>query len=427
MSSIRIRNARIIDSGAEIDKVGDLFVRDGFIVTADGYTESTDCLELDAEGLIAAPGLVDMHVHTRDPGFTHKDDILSVAQSAAAGGVTALAAMPNTKPATDTVETIQYIVNKAKKAPVRIFPVAAVSIGLEGKEQTDCSALKEAGAVAFSDDGEPVSSAQLMSEAMKAASWLGVPLLAHCEDKSLAGEGIMNFGVVSEMLGVPGIPVSSEVVGVAREIALAKALDVPVHICHVSSAEAVDFIRMAKRNGIKVTAETCPHYFSLNEELLMHQDADYRMNPPLRAEQDRRAILRGIIDGTIDVIATDHAPHTVEEKSNFMQAPNGVVGLETSLAAGVTNLVNKGYISMFKLIYMMSTVPAQILGIDAGSLQPGARADIVLFDPDQRWIVDVKTLHSNSKNSAFKGLELCGKVKYTICGGDLVYTNQNGE
>lgn len=422
MSLIRIRNARIIDSGAEIDKVGDLFIREGIIISADEYVETSDCLELDAGGLIAAPGLVDMHVHTRDPGFTHKDDIVSVARSAAAGGVTAFAAMPNTKPAADTVETIQFIVNKARTVPIRVFPVAAVSMGLKGETQTDFSALKKAGAIAFSDDGEPVSSAQMMSEALKAASWLGVPLLAHCEEKSLAGDGIMNLGVVSEMLGVPGIPASSEVVGVAREIALAKALDLPVHICHVSSAETVEFIRMAKRNGIKVTAETCPHYFSLNEELLMHQDADYRMNPPLRAEQDRRAILRGIIDGTIDVIATDHAPHTVEEKSNFLQAPNGVVGLETSLAAGITNLVNKGYISMFKLIYMMSTVPAQILGIDAGGLQPGARADIVLFDPEQRWIVDAHTLLSNSKNSAFKGMELQGKVKYTICGGDIVYT-----
>ncbi len=421
MSRIVVKNARIIDTSGEVDRNGDILIENGIIAEISEFIATQADLVIDATGLIASPGLVDMHVHLRDPGYTHKDDIISIGECAAAGGVTTVAAMPNTKPTADNPETINYVIEKSKESKVRVAPIGAITKGLKGIDLTDFQSLKNAGAVAFSDDGEPVSTSKLMFDAMKNATWLDLNIFAHCEDKSLAEGGIINEGIVSEMLGVKGIPFSSENVGVAREIALAKSADSRVHICHVSTSSAVEFIKFAKHNGIKVTAETCPHYFALNEELLITQDADYRMNPPLRAEQDRRSIIRAIIDGTIDVIATDHAPHTQEEKQIFADAPNGVIGLETSLAVGITYLVNKGYINMFKLIYMMSTVPAQILGINAGSLKVGKPADIVIFDAQERWVVNQDKLHGKSKNTPFKGLELCGKVKYTICRGELVY------
>lgn len=423
MNKIIIKNARIINTSGELDRKGDILIQNGLLAEIGENIQCDSAFVIDATGMVAAPGLVDMHVHTRDPGFTYKDDIETVSECAAAGGVTAFAAMPNTKPAADNADTIKYIIDKANKAKIRIFPVGSVTEDLKGESLVDFAVLKDAGAVAFSDDGEPVSGAKLMSDAIKLTSWLDMVILAHCEDKSLSDNGIINEGIISEMLGVKGIPCSSESVGVAREIAIAKSLNSRIHICHVSTSDAVDLIRLAKKSGVRVTAETCPHYFMLNEEQLVLQDADYRMNPPLRSEHDKRAIIRGIVDGTIDAIATDHAPHTTDEKRDFLNAPNGVVGLETSLAAGITELVNKGYISLFKLLYMMSTLPAQILGIDAGNLKVGKPADIVVFDPLEKWIVNPERLHGKSKNTPFKGMKMCGKVKFTVCRGELVYND----
>lgn len=423
MSKILIENARIMKLSDELDQNADIFINNGLVVQiGDNITCDSD-FTFDATGMIAAPGLVDMHVHTRDPGFTFKDSIDTVSECAAAGGVTSLAAMPNTKPATDNTDTIRYIIDKASKAKTKVFPVGSVTEDLRGEKLVDFAALKAAGAIAFSDDGEPVASAKLMSDAIKATSLLDRVILAHCEDKSLSGNGIINKGVISEMLGVKGIPFSSESVGISREIAVAKSLNARVHICHVSCADSVDLIRSAKKIGVKVTAETCPHYFMLDEEQLVLRDADYRMNPPLRTQTDKMAIIRGIMDGTIDTIATDHAPHTRQEKSDFLNAPNGVVGLETLLAAGITGLVNEGYISLFKLLYMMSTLPAQILGIDAGHLEIGKPADIVVFNPAEKWVVDPDKLHGKSRNTPFKGMEMCGKVKLTVCRGELVYND----
>ena len=423
MSKILIKNARIVNTSGELDRNGDILIDNGILAEIGDNIQCNPSFVIDATGMVAAPGLVDMHVHTRDPGFTYKDSIETVSECAAAGGVTSLAAMPNTKPATDNTDTIKYILEKSNRTKTRIFPIGSVTEGLKSERLVDFAALKAAGAVAFSDDGEPVATAKLMSDAMKQTSWLDMVILAHCEDKSLSDNGLINEGVISEMLGVKGMPSSSETVGIAREITIAKSLNSRVHICHVSTSDSVDLIRSAKKSGVKVTAETCPHYFVLNEEQLVLQDADYRMNPPLRSEQDKRAVIRGIIDGTIDTIATDHAPHTAEEKHDFMKAPNGVVGLETLLAAGITGLVNKGYISLFKLLYMMSTLPAQILDIDAGKLEVGKPADIVIFNPTEKWIVDPEKLHGNSKNTAFKAMELCGRVKFTICAGELVYND----
>lgn len=423
MSTILIQNARIMNTSVEMDRKGDIFINNGVLAEIGDKIVCDSDFTFDATGMIVAPGLVDMHVHTRDPGFTFKDSIETVSECAAAGGVTALAAMPNTNPAADNTETIRYVIDKASKAKTRVFPVGSVTKDLKGESLVDFAALKAAGAIAFSDDGEPVANAKLMSDAIKLTGLLDSVILAHCEDKSLAGNGIINEGVISEKLGVKGIPCSSESVGVSRELAIAKSLNARIHICHVSTSDSVDIIRSAKKSGVKVTAETCPHYFMLNEEYLALQDADYRMNPPLRTEADKMAIIRGIIDGTIDTIATDHAPHTMEEKSDFLNAPNGVVGLETLLAAGITGLVNKGYISLFKLLHMMSALPAQILGIDAGNMKIGKTADIVVFNPTEKWIVNPEKLHGKSRNTPFKEMKMCGKVKLTICRGEVVYND----
>lgn len=422
-----IKNARMIDPSTDVDRVGDLLIENGKIVEVGEGLCTAGVTVLDASGLVAAPGLVDMHVHLRDPGFTEKEDILTGCAAALAGGVTTLAAMPNTHPVTDDPEVVRYILEKAQETGVKVLPVAAVTKNIGGEKLTDFKALKEAGAVGFSDDGKPVGSVVLMQKALQEAEFYNMPVLAHCEEPQLAGFGIVNEGTVSKMLGLPGSPVSAETVGIARELALAASTGCRVHICHVSTALSVEMIRAAKANGVKVTAETCPHYFALNEENLLLQDADYRMNPPLRTDIDRRAIIRGIMDGTIDAIATDHAPHTPEEKARFESAPNGMIGLETSLAVSNTYLVAGGYINLFKLLYMMSTVPARILGVKAGTLKPGYAADIVLFDPNEKWVVDENKMKSKSKNTAFKGMTLTGKVKYTIAGGEVRYQDDSGE
>lgn len=419
--TLLIKNARIIDPESGLDADGGIFVRGGIIESVGDCSGISADTVIDASGLVAAPGFVDMHVHLRDPGFTEKEDIFSACEAAAAGGVTTVCAMPNTSPAADSPETISYILDKSRGAKARVLPVSAVTVGLNGLEAVDFAALKAAGAVAMSDDGKPVATAKLLREAMEAAEWHSMPLLAHCEDTSLSGGGLVNEGVISEALGVKGIPAASEDVGTARELALAASLNKRVHICHVSTAGSVELIRCAKRAGVKVTAETCPHYFALNEELLLHCDADYRMNPPLRTELDRFAVIRGIIDGTIDAIATDHAPHTVAEKSDFFTSPSGVVGLETSLAASITSLVEPGHISLYRLISVMSAAPARILGVNAGTLRLGSPADIVLFDPAEKWTIKPEKLHGKSRNSAFKGMELTGRVRRTLLGGRTVF------
>lgn len=414
-----IKNAHIIGAGEPFD--GDILVRGGKIAAVGAVNDDGSCEVIDASGLVAAPGLIDLHVHLRDPGLTYKEDIVSGCRAAAAGGVTGVAAMPNTRPATDSAEVLKYISEKAEDADAKVYPVAAATEGLRGEKLNDFEALSAAGACAFSDDGEPVKTAPLLLRALEAAKRCGKPFLAHCEEKSLAAGGLMNEGKISEQLKVQGIPAAAEDIGTARELAAALSTGTRVHICHVSTASSVKLIRAAKEAGADVTAETCPHYFALTEEKLLSRDADFRMNPPLRTEEDRLAVIQGIADGTIDAIATDHAPHSPEEKSDFLTAPNGSVGLETSLAAGITYLVNTGVITLDKLISMMSTVPAEILGVEGGRLAEGRAADIVLFSPSERWTVCPEKLHGKSKNTPFKGTELCGRVKYTILNGRIVY------
>lgn len=417
-----IKRVRIIDPSQKMDQIGDILLQDGKI--AELGEDLFSCAAgadwiLDGMGLCAAPGLVDMHVHLRDPGQTHKEDVFSGCRAAAAGGVTSLLAMPNTTPPMDSPEVVQELLKKAKTADAAVYTAACITKGLRGGELTDLAALRKAGAIALSDDGQPVKDTRCLLEALKRAPELGLTVTAHCEDKYLAAGGLMNEGAVSKELGIRGIPNAAEDCGTAREIAAAASIDAPVHICHVSTKGSVKLIRDAKRRGVKVTAETCPHYLLLTEEALRKGDADYRMNPPLRREEDRQALLDGLRDGTLDAISTDHAPHAREEKADFYAAPNGAIGMETSLAAVLTAV--DGVLSISQVIEKMSCNPARILGIPAGTLKPGAFGDLVLFDPQQSWVVDENALHGKSTNTPFKGMRLKGRVLATFFHGRKVY------
>ena len=415
-----IRGTTLVDPSIGIRPHTDILIEDGIITAIDDVLPSGDTAILQADNWICAPGLIDMHVHLRDPGQTYKEDIHSGCRAAAAGGVTAVACMPNTTPAADDPAVIREILQKAETADARVYPVAAVTRSLKGEELTDFAALKQAGAVGFSDDGRPVPTAGMMQRAMLEAQIVGAPLLSHSEDLSLVRGGIMNAGDIANRLGVRGIDRAAEEVATAREVALA-AGGLPVHICHVSTAESVAIIRDAKRRGIPVTCETAPHYFSLTDDLLLSRNANYRMNPPLRTAADVQAIIEGIKDGTIDAIATDHAPHSAEDKENFETAPNGVVGLETSLAAGLTYLVGAGHISVTKLIELMSVAPARLLGVPGGRVAVGEIGDLVLFDPTVAWTVEADRLVSRSHNTPFDGRRLTGRVMATVCKGRIVY------
>ena len=417
--SLVIKNATVVSPADGYSGRMDIIIENG-VIAAVGENLSGDT-EINAAGLYAIPGLVDMHVHLRDPGQTAKEDILTGCCAAAAGGVTSLLAMPNTNPTIDSGEVVHYVREKAKNAKARVYVAASITKGLQSKEPTNLAELKEAGAIGLSDDGRSVVNTAFLRDAMKRAPQYGMTVVAHCEDLFLAEGGKINEGEVSAQLGVKGIPAAAEDCGTAREIALAAAEDVPIHICHVSTATSVALVRDAKRRGVKVTAETAPHYFSLTEKELLRRDADYRMNPPLRTEKDVQAIIEGLRDGTLDAIATDHAPHTPEEKADFEKAPNGSIGMESSLAVGITYLVKTGLLTFDELVEKMSVNPARILGIDAGTLRVGANADIALVDLNEEWTVDPEKLHGKSKNTPFKGIKLTGKVKKTFLGGKIVF------
>jgi len=423
MTQLLIKNATVVSPSDGLNEQLDILVSDGKIAEI-GKNLNADCETIDADGLYAIPGLVDMHVHLRDPGQTQKEDIFTGCNAAAAGGVTSLLAMPNTTPATDSGETVKYILDKAKDANAHVYVAGSITKGLKSIEPTDIEELKNAGAISLTDDGRPVENTKFLSEAMVKANELNMSVVAHCEDLFLAGKGKINEGEVSKQLGIAGIPATAEDCGTAREIALSAVLDVPVHICHVSTGTSVALIRDAKNRGVKVTAETAPHYFSLTDKELLARDADFRMNPPLRTAVDREEIINGLLDGTLDAIATDHAPHTVEDKSDFEKAPNGSIGMETSLAVGITYLVKTGLMTFEQLIEKMSVNPANILGIEAGTLKVGAVADIAIVDLDEAWTVDVEKLHGKSKNTPFKNKTLCGKVKKTILSGSIVFEDK---
>lgn len=400
----------------------DMLLKDGVIAKlGKGLTDAADVV-IDGSKLTALPGLFDMHVHLRDPGQTHKEDILTGAAAALAGGITGVACMPNTTPAIDSTETVRYICEKASSTGVEVHPVGCITKGLKGQEMCDYAALKEAGICAISDDGRPVECAETMRRALIQANALGLPVISHCEDLSIIDGGIVNRGKASETLGVKGMDRASEDYITAREIILAASADVPIHIAHVSTYGSVEIIRHAKAQGVKVTCETCPHYFLMTEEAVLGGDADYRMNPPLRTEKDRKAVLEGVLDGTIDCIVTDHAPHAPEEKADFYHAPNGVIGMETSLAASL-KLVHAGLMTLPELVEKMSDNPRRILGLPQHKLAVGEPADLTLVDLEYHWVVDPEKMHSKAKNVIWKGKTLVGKPVYTITDGVIRYTD----
>ena len=421
---ILLKNGYVVDSRNRVEGIKDILIRDRLIVQMSDKIECDADKIIDCTGLAVIPGLCDMHVHFRDPGQTHKEDIITGAEAAAAGGVTAVACMPNTSPVCDNPETIRYIVEKAKNAKIKVYPVGCITKGLKGDELCDFEALKKAGAVAVSDDGRPVKNARIMGEGMIKAHYAGLRVISHCEDLDIINGGIINAGKISRELGVKGMSRSSENIITGREIQLANDLEMPIHIAHVSTKEVVMLLRDAVRRGVMVTSETAPHYFTLTEDKLLSRDADYRMNPPLRCEEDVKSITEAVIDGTIDCIVTDHAPHAAEEKADFEKAPNGVVGLETSLAVTLTQLYHTGRMSLMKIVRMMCETPRRLLGIEGGSLEAGNVADIAIVDLNKEWTVESEKLHSKSKNTCFKGMTFKGKVKYTIVNGKVVFVDE---
>jgi dihydroorotase len=424
MATLLIRGGRVIDPAQNIDRTDDVLVRDGLVVSIGheggqplGRADET----IEAGGLIVAPGLVDMHVHLREPGREEDETIETGTRAALAGGFTSVACIPNTEPPIDTQAAVEFIHQKAARADTcNVFVVACVSRGREGKELAEIGRLVEAGAVAFSDDGAPVYDAELMRRALEYCRMFDKPILAHEEVLELSRGGVMNEGLVSLLLGLPGMPAAAEDVMIGRDIALAEATGGRVHVMHVSTAGGVALIRDAKRRGARVTAEACPHHFTLTDESLRGFDSNYKMSPPLRTAADVEAIIEGLVDGTIDCIATDHAPHAREKKMlELDRAPFGILGLETAVGLSVTRLVATGRIGWPRLIEALSTLPARILGINRGTLRPGAVADITLIDPERSWQVDIDTFRSKSINSPFHGWTLRGRAVATIVGGRI--------
>lgn len=419
MSEILIKNVRAVDEN--IDRICDILIGNGKIKKIGSNLSDNADKVIDGSGLAALPGLFDMHVHFRDPGQTHKENINTGCAAALAGGVTGVACMPNTNPPADNIETVNYIRNKAKNTGVDVYPVCCITKGMKGNQLADFDEYVKEGVKLISDDGRPVANAELMRKALEMSTANGLLAVSHCEDLDIINGGIINKGKISEKLVVKGMDRASEDSITAREIALADSCGARIHICHVSTKGSIEIIRDAKKRGIKVTCETCPHYFTYTDDKLLSRDADYRMNPPLRTEEDRTAILEGVLDGTVDCIVTDHAPHTAEEKADFEKAPNGVVGLETSLAVTLTQLYHTGKLSLNRIVQLMSADPRRLLGIDILKFETGSKADIVLVDLDREWTVIPEELHSKSHNTVFKGEKLKGRAIMTISDGIIRY------
>lgn len=417
-----IKNVTVIDPAHNSVEKKDIMIENGLISGLGQYDSRETCgVTINAEGLMAAPGLADVHVHFRDPGFTYKEDIQSGALAAAKGGYTTVVCMANTKPAVDNPDTLRYVLGEALKVPIKVKTTAAVTKGLKGAELTDMAELKAMGAVGFTDDGIPLLDAGVVYAAMLKAKEIGVPLSFHEEDPHLIGNNGINRGNISDLLGISGSPHTAEDVMVARDCILALETGARVNIQHMSSAYAVEAVKAAKILGADIWAEASPHHFTLTEEAVRLCGAMAKMNPPLRTERDRQRIIEGLAEGTIDMIATDHAPHSKEEKEKSLtEAPSGIIGLETALALGITSLVDKGYLTLIELMRRMSLNPCRFYGFECG-IGAGDPADIVIFDAGEEWVV--KDFVSKSSNSPFVGTRLRGRVKYTICKGEVVYTD----
>ena len=424
---ILIKNGIVIDPAKGTDDVMDIVIDGGKIKAMGHYPENGEYeTVIDASGLTVGPGLIDVHVHFRDPGLTYKEDIGTGAAAAKKGGFTTVVTMANTKPPVDSEETVRYVLEEGKKTGIHVLPAACVSVGMKGQELTDMDALKAAGAVGFTDDGIPLMDQKLVCQAMLKAKELDVPLSFHEEDPAFISENGIHAGEAAKALGIQGSPALAEDALVARDCMLALHTGAAVNIQHISSVNSVRMVKLAKELGAVVTAEVTPHHFTLTESAVLEHGAMAKMNPPLRTEKDRLGIIEGIKDGSIDMIATDHAPHSAEEKAvePVWKAPSGIIGLETALALAVTNLVKPGHLTMVQLMEKMSLNPAKLYRFDKGSVAEGADADLVIFDENERWTVTEDDIASKSHNTPFIGAELYGRVKYTICGGRIVYEDK---
>ena len=421
--NLLIKNGRVIDPTQNLDQICDLLIENGIIKEiGNNLSAPAGVQTIDASGCYVTPGLIDMHVHLRDPGLEYKEDIVSGTKAAVAGGFTSVCCMPNTKPAIDNKAIVSYIRNKAKaEGFCNVFPVGAITQGSKGESLAEMGELKESGCVAVSDDGHPVKSSELMRRALQYAGGIGIPLITHAEDLDLVGEGAMNEGFTSTELGLKGIPRVAEDIATSREVLLAEYTGAPIHIAHVSTLGSVQIIREAKGRGVKVTCETAPHYFTLTDDAVRGYKTNAKMNPPLREAADVAAIKAGLKDGTIDCIATDHAPHHLDEKDvEFNVALNGIVGLETSLPLSL-KLVSDGVLTLAQLVEKMSSNPSKILSLGRGTLAVGVIADVTLIDPATTWTVEAAKLASKSKNSPFIGWSLLGCAKATIVAGEIKF------
>lgn len=418
-----IRNGRVIDPSRNLDETRDVFVLDGKIAESLSDEQKSECREIDASGKVVCPGLIDIHVHFREPGQTHKETILSGAMAAAAGGFTTVVCMPNTSPPADNAGTIQYIMDTIRRdAVVNVHPTGCITVGMAGQHLAPIGSLKKAGVVAITDDGKCVQNNEIMRRAVEYAKMFDLVVMDHCQDESLTQDAVMNEGAWSTRLGLTGWPSAAEDIIVSRNVILSTLTGAHIHMQHISSGNAVDILRRAKQRGVRVTAEASPHHISLADESLRTYDTNHKMNPPLRTDSDRLAIIEGLKDGTIDLIATDHAPHTNYEKDReFDYAPFGIIGLETSLAVTLQTLYHSGEMSLSDVLALMTHKPAAIIKSDRGTLAPGQAGDVTIFDPTEEWVLTPKEIFSQSTNSPWMGQTLTGRVKATIVSGKVVF------